>query len=73
MTEDVQAASGRAVRQTPGNDAESPALLLLTAEDQRRLSLYKARYALEAAGLTREQVSHVLFLRWLHARGGLPG
>ena len=67
------AASGRADRRTPANDAGSSVAPLLTIEDERRLSLYKARYALEAAGLTREQVSHVLFLCWLRARGGLPG
>ena len=73
MTGDVMAASSRADRRPPANDAGTSVFPLLTVEDERRLSLYKARYALEAAGLTREQVNHVLFLRWLRARGGLPG
>ncbi len=73
MTDDVMAASDRADRRTPANDAGSSVFPLLTVEDERRLSLYKTRYALEATGLTREQVNRVLFLRWLHARGGPDG
>ena len=73
MTDDVMAASRRADRQTPTSDAGPSVPDVLTTEDQCRLTLYKARYALESAGLTREQVSHVLFLRWLHARGGPHG
>jgi hypothetical protein len=40
----------------------------LTAQDVRRLTLFKWRYSLESAGFTSRQAAHVLFLKWLYAR-----
>jgi hypothetical protein len=40
----------------------------LTAQDVRRLTLFKWRYSLESAGFTSRQAGHLLFLKWLHAR-----
>jgi hypothetical protein len=40
----------------------------LTAQDVRRLTLFKWRYSLESAGFTPRQAAHLLFLKWLHAR-----
>jgi len=40
----------------------------LTAQDVRRLTLFKWRYSLESAGFTSRQAAHLLFLKWLHAR-----
>ena len=40
----------------------------LTAQDVRRLTLFKWRYSLESAGFTSQQAGHLLFLKWLHAR-----
>ena len=40
----------------------------LTAQDVRRLTLFKWRYSLESAGFTSQQAAHLLFLKWLHAR-----
>ena len=39
----------------------------LTTEDLRRLTLYKWRYSLESVGFTGQQVSHLLFMKWLYA------
>jgi len=40
----------------------------LTAQDVRRLTLFKWRYSLESAGFTSQQAAHLLFLKWLYAR-----
>ena len=40
----------------------------LTAQDVRRLTLFKWRYSLESAGFTSRQAAQLLFLKWLHAR-----
>lgn len=40
----------------------------LTAQDVRRLTLFKWRYSLESAGFTPRQAAHLLFLKWLHTR-----
>jgi len=40
----------------------------LTAQDVRRLTLFKWRYSLESAGFTPRQAGHLLFLKWLYAR-----
>jgi len=40
----------------------------LTAQDVRRLTLFKWRYSLESAGFTSRQAAHLLFLKWLYAR-----
>lgn len=45
----------------------------LTAQDVRRLTLFKWRYSLESAGFSSRQAEHVLFLKWLHARRGPLG
>ena len=42
----------------------------LTAQDVRRLTLFKWRYSLESAGFSSRQAAHLLFLKWLHARRG---
>jgi hypothetical protein len=45
----------------------------LTAQDVRRLTLFKWRYSLESAGFTSYQAEQLLFLKWLHARRGPLG
>jgi hypothetical protein len=45
----------------------------LTAQDVRRLTLFKWRYSLESAGFSPRQAEHLLFLKWLHARRGPLG
>ena len=46
---------------------------VLTAQDVRRLTLFKWRYSLESAGFSSPQAEHLLFLKWLHARRGPLG
>jgi hypothetical protein len=46
---------------------------VLTAQDVRRLTLFKWRYSLESAGFSTHQAEHLLFLKWLHARRGPLG
>ena len=46
---------------------------VLTAQDVRRLTLFKWRYSLESAGFSSNQAEHLLFLKWLHARRGPLG
>jgi hypothetical protein len=45
----------------------------LTAQDVRRLTLFKWRYSLESAGFSSQQAEQLLFLKWLHARRGPLG
>jgi len=45
----------------------------LTAQDVRRLTLFKWRYSLESAGFSSHQAEHLLFLKWLHGRRGPLG
>jgi hypothetical protein len=45
----------------------------LTAQDVRRLTLFKWRYSLESAGFSSQQAEYLLFLKWLHARRGPLG
>ncbi|MCC7370263.1 MAG: hypothetical protein IT306_17700 [Chloroflexi bacterium] len=45
----------------------------LTAQDVRRLTLFKWRYSLESAGFSSQQAARLLFLKWLHARRGPAG
>jgi hypothetical protein len=45
----------------------------LTAQDVRRLTLFKWRYSLESAGFSSHQAERLLFLKWLHARRGPLG
>jgi len=53
----------------PGGSAHGASLrATLTAQDVRRLTLFKWRYSLESAGFTPRQAAHLLFLKWLHAR-----
>ena len=40
----------------------------LTAQDVRRLTLFKWRYSLESAGFSSRQAAHLLFLKWLYTR-----
>jgi hypothetical protein len=42
----------------------------LSAQDVRRLTLFKWRYSLESAGFSSRQAAHLLFLKWLYARRG---
>ena len=44
-----------------------------TAQDVRRLTLFKWRYSLESAGFSSQQAEYLLFLKWLHARRGPLG
>ena len=46
---------------------------MLSAQDVRRLTLFKWRYSLESAGFSSNQAEHLLFLKWLHARRGPLG
>ena len=46
---------------------------VLTAQDVRRLTLFKWRYSLESAGFSSRQAEQLLFLKWLHARRGPLG
>jgi hypothetical protein len=46
---------------------------VLTAQDVRRLTLFKWRYSLESAGFSSNQAERLLFLKWLHARRGPLG
>ncbi len=46
---------------------------VLTAQDVRRLTLFKWRYSLESAGFSSHQAEHLLFLKWLNARRGPLG
>ena len=46
---------------------------VLTAQDVRRLTLFKWRYSLESAGFSSRQAEYLLFLKWLHARRGPLG
>jgi len=77
MIDDPTAASHPPVRRRRAPDRR-PALgvssyPLLTERERRRLALYKARYTLEPAGFTADQVGRLLFLTWLRARRGLHG
>jgi hypothetical protein len=62
--------------QGPGTETTSAGSVLasdrlraaLTAQDVRRLTLFKWRYSLESTGFTPRQAAHLLFLKWLHAR-----
>lgn len=67
------AASTRGVRLEPAGSPRTT----LTAQDVRRLTLFKWRYSLESVGFTPRQAGHLLFLKWLYARrratGGLSG
>ncbi len=40
---------------------------VLTAHELYRLTLYKWRYSLEAAGFNPREVADLLFLKWLHS------
>ena len=77
MTED--GTGGGAARQ-PAAVGVRPARLpmggvraALTAQDVRRLKLFKWRYSLESAGFSSPQAEQLLFLKWLHARRGPLG
>jgi hypothetical protein len=77
MTEDGTS-GGAASRRTamPARDARlagGSVRAALTAQDVRRLTLFKWRYSLESAGFSSRQASHLLFLKWLHARRGPTG
>ena len=68
----VQAASAGAA--PPGSAPAGDALrAALTAQDVRRLTLFKWRYSLESAGFTPRQAAQLLFLKWLHARRRVDG
>ena len=74
MTEDGRTRGG-ASRPTvmPGRPASGGVRAVLTAQDVRRLTLFKWRYSLESAGFSSNQAEHLLFLKWLHARRGPLG
>ena len=77
MTEDGRTRGG-ASRPTvmpahQGRLASGGVRAMLTAQDVRRLTLFKWRYSLESAGFSSHQAEHLLFLKWLHARRGPLG
>jgi hypothetical protein len=77
MTED-DTTGGGASRPTamPAREARLASVgvrAVLTAQDVRRLTLFKWRYSLESAGFSSRQAERLLFLKWLHARRGPPG
>jgi hypothetical protein len=77
MTEDGTTGGG-AFRPTatPAREARLASVgvrAVLTAQDVRRLTLFKWRYSLESAGFSTHQAEHLLFLKWLHARRGPLG
>ena len=59
-----------AQQRRPGNGGVRA---VLTAQDVRRLTLFKWRYSLESAGFSSHQAERLLFLKWLHARRGPLG
>jgi hypothetical protein len=77
MTEDGTTGSGRRLpTATPARGARLASggtRAALTAQDVRRLTLFKWRYSLESAGFSSHQAEHLLFLKWLHARRGPLG
>jgi hypothetical protein len=78
MTEDGTSGGATAPRRTatPARDARlasGSVRAALTAQDVRRLTLFKWRYSLESAGFSSHQAEHLLFLKWLHARRGPLG
>ena len=77
MTEDDRTRGG-ASRPTvmpahQGRPSSGGVRAVLTAQDVRRLTLFKWRYSLESAGFSSHQAEHLLFLKWLHARRGPLG
>lgn len=46
---------------------------MLTAQEVRRLTLFKWRYALESKGFTTTQAEHILFWKWLSRTGRIDG
>jgi hypothetical protein len=56
-----------------GRQASGGVRAVLTAQDVRRLTLFKWRYSLESAGFSSHQAEHLLFLKWLQARRGPLG
>jgi hypothetical protein len=77
MTEDGRTRSGAsrpiATPTRQAQPASSGVRAVLTAQDVRRLTLFKWRYSLESAGFSANQAEHLLFLKWLHARRGPLG
>lgn len=77
MTEDGAtdgaAPSPTAAPPREGRMARGSLRAALTAQDVRRLTLFKWRYSLESSGFTTQQAAHLLFLKWLHARRGPAG
>ena len=57
-----------AIEQNPSLENQRPKSIL-TANDVRKLTLFKWRYSLESAGFTPRQAEHLLFLKWRVARG----
>lgn len=77
MTEDGRTRGGASRPTAMPARAAKPASggvrAVLTAQDVRRLTLFKWRYSLESAGFSSHQAERLLFLRWLHARRGPYG
>lgn len=72
-TTDGAAPSSTAVPVREARLARGSMRAALTAQDVRRLTLFKWRYSLESAGFSSRQAAHLLFLKWLHARRGPAG
>ena len=72
-TTDGAAPSSTAMPPREARLARGSARAALTAQDVRRLTLFKWRYSLESAGFSSRQAAHLLFLKWLHARRGPVG
>jgi hypothetical protein len=77
MTEDGTTSGGAprrtAISAREARPASGSLRAALTAQDVRRLTLFKWRYSLESAGFSSRQAAHLLFLKWLHARRGPIG
>jgi hypothetical protein len=77
MTEDgTTGSAGLRPTATPAREARLASggvRAALTAQDVRRLTLFKWRYSLESAGFSSHQAEHLLFLKWLQARRGPLG
>jgi hypothetical protein len=77
MTEDgTTGGAGPPAAAMPAREARlasSGVRAALTAQDVRRLTLFKWRYSLESAGFSPRQAEYLLFLKWLHARRGPLG
>jgi hypothetical protein len=50
-----------------------PVKVGLTAQEVKRLTLWKWQYSLQSQGFTRSEADHLLFLKWAYAKGRVAG